>query len=92
MGAWTWTDYKNLTTFLKKLFEDENCVLRSVMKFSLMLINFNPDVTWLDEISEALKNTATSLNDYVVFSQNLPIPIKNALEGKDVFLEFVNFT
>ena len=36
MWNWTWTDYKNLTTFLKKLFEDENCVLRSVMKFSLM--------------------------------------------------------
>lgn len=71
MWNWTWTDYKNLTTFLKKLFEDENCVLRSVMKFSLMQINFNPDVTWLDEVSEALKNTATSLNDYVVFSQNL---------------------
>ena len=76
MGTWTWTDYRNLASFLKKLFEDENCVLRSVMKFSLMLVNFNPDVTWLDEISEALKNTVTSINDYIVFSQNLPIAIK----------------
>ena len=76
MSSWTLTTYKQLFTFLEHLFQDENCILRSVMKFSLMLVNINPDVTWLDEITEALKNTATSLNDYIIFSQNLPIKIK----------------
>ena len=62
------------------------------MKFALMLVNLNPDVTWLDEITEALKNTATSLNDYIIFSQNLPIKIKRQLHDKDCFLDFVTFT
>lgn len=62
------------------------------MKFALMLINFKSDVIWLDEITEALKNTATSLNDYIIFTQNLPIKIKKQVQGKDGFLNFVNFT
>ena len=62
------------------------------MKFALMLVNFDPDITWLDEVTEALKNTITSLNDYVIFSHNIPIKIKRSLFDSDSFLKFVHFT
>jgi len=41
--------------------------------YNLMMNAHKPDVIWLDEISEALKNTADGLNAYLVMNQNLPL-------------------
>lgn len=37
-----------------------------------MMSAHQPDVTWLDEISEALKNCVEGMNSYLVMQHNLP--------------------
>lgn len=41
--------------------------------FSLMMSSHKPDIIWLDEISEALKNCAEGLNSYLIMQYNLPV-------------------
>ena len=40
--------------------------------FSLMMSCHKPDIIWLDEISEALKNCAEGLNSYLIMQDILP--------------------
>ena len=40
-----------------------------------MMSAHKPEVTWLDEISEALKNCAEGLNAYLIMNNNLPVQV-----------------
>lgn len=58
--------------FISKLFNAENSLPRIALMFSLMMSAHKPEVTWLDEIAEALKNCAEGLNSYLLMYSNLP--------------------
>ena len=53
-----------------------------------MLCAFKADLTWLDEIAETLKSTAIAFSNYITFSQNLPLKIRNTLGKKHELLTF----
>ena len=63
---------KSFFTFLDGIFGAEKSIHRICLMFSLMMLAHKPDVTWLDEIAEALKNCASGLNSYLIMYQNLP--------------------
>lgn len=56
---WLWDSdekIKSFFAFLAGVFNDENGVPRVILMFSLMMMAHKADVTWVDEIAEALKN------------------------------------
>ena len=69
--GWTEEHGIALFKFLEGLFSDENSILRCVQMFNLMVLGFKPDITWLDEIAEALKNAVTSLDNCITYSKYL---------------------
>ena len=56
--------------------------------FSLMLCTYKPDITWLDEIAETLKGTATAYSNYITFGLNLPIEVRTLLGDNHELLKF----
>ena len=67
--------------------------------YNIMMNAHKPGVIWLDEISQALKNTAEGLNTYLVMNQNLPLKIQariNKLDSYSVLikesLRAINYT
>lgn len=48
-----------------------------------------PEVTWLDEISEALKNGAEGLNSYLIMNGNLPYQTQLKLKALDKYRRLV---
>lgn len=78
---------KSFFDFVSKLVNDENSVLQIVLKFNLMMSAHKPQVTWLDEISEALKNCADGLDSYAVMFNNLPYQKQVNNETTDTYLK-----
>ena len=72
LNSWSDAELKDLFIYIEKALSDENCLLRSIKKFCLMFCTFNVQITWLDEIAEGIKNVATLLSDFTIFTQNLP--------------------
>lgn len=58
-NSWSDSELKDLFNYIEKVLSDQNCLLRSIKKFSLMFCTYNVDITWLDEIAEGIKNVAT---------------------------------
>ena len=85
---WDEENVKKLFNYLNTIFSSEFSATRSVMTFSLMLCTFKSDLTWLDEIAETLKATATALSNYITFSYNLPLKIREILGVKHDLLSF----
>ena len=63
---------KDFYSFISKLFNSENSIPRISLMFSMMMCAHQPNVTWLDEIAEALKNCADGLNQYLLMYKSLP--------------------
>lgn len=66
--VYDWPDDEQIKAFydfLSSLFDAENSIPRVSLMFNLMMVTHKPDVTWLDEIAEALKNSAEGLNSYL---------------------------
>ena len=74
---------------MSKLMNNENSILQIVLKFNLMMSAHKPQVTWLDEISEALKNCADGLDSYLVMFCNLPYQTQVNHEKLDYYLKLV---
>ena len=55
------------------LYEDENGLSRTILMFSLMMCAHKVEVTWIDEISEALKNCSLGLDTYIIMMTGIPI-------------------
>ena len=85
-----WKDEEILSLFnyFGKIFTSEYSVTRCVKTFSLMLCTYKPDITWLDEIAETLKGTAIAYSNYITFALNLPLRVRQVLEGKHELLTF----
>ena len=90
LNSWSDSELKDLFSYLEKVLSDENCLLRSIKKFCLMFCTYNVDITWLDEIAEGIKNVATLLSDFTVFSQNLPAKTKKSFRLQDPTTKFLN--
>ena len=70
---------------MHKIFNAEKSIPRICLMFSLMMSSHVPDVIWLDEISEALKNCAVGLNSYLSMKSNLPYKAQLKLSKIDKF-------
>ena len=61
----------------------------SACRFSLMFLltacSYKPDVVWLDEAAEALRNCANGLNAYLLARQNSLPKVRKQLEVVDTF-------
>ena len=54
-----------------------------------MFCTYNVDITWLDEIAEGIKNVATQLSNFTIFTQNLPVKIKKSFRLQDPASKFL---
>ena len=50
-----------------------------------MMSAHKPELIWLDEIAEALKNCAEGLNAYLVMNQNLPLKVQSRISKLDTY-------
>ena len=57
--------------------------------FSLFMSAHKADVTWLDEIAEALKNSAEGLDFYIIMSKNIPYSGQRCIGNSDTFMKVV---
>ena len=90
VNSWSDSELKDLFNYLERVFSDENCLLRSIKKFCLMFCTYNVDITWLDEIAEGIKNVATQLSNFTIFTQNLPVKIKKSFRLQDPVTKFLS--
>ena len=51
--------------------------------FSLMVCTHKPEVLWLDEIAEALRNCAEGLDSYILMKQNMLYADRKAISEHD---------
>ena len=49
------------------------------------MVAHQPDIVWLDEIAEALKNSAEGLNSYLQMTLNLPLKAQKDLKEVDTY-------
>ena len=66
--AWEWEDVDQMQKFYKflaSIYNEENGIPRVMQMFSLMMCATKADVTWIDEMTEALKNCANGLDSYI---------------------------
>jgi len=90
--AYEWPDeaqVKSYYDFLCSLYNAENSIPRMSLMFNLMMTAHKPDITWLDEIAEALKNSAEGLNSYLQMFQNLSLPAQEKLNEIDTYRKVV---
>ena len=74
---------KELFAFLTKLFNIEHSPARISLMFSLMVCTHKPEVLWLDEIAEALRNCAEGLDSYILLKQNMLYADRKAISAHD---------
>ena len=65
--------------------------MRIVLSFCLSVCSFVPNVIWLDEITEALKNCATALNQLIVTCNSLPETAENKVREKNTALPYIKY-
>ena len=66
--AWEWEDVDQMQKFYKflaSIYNEENGIPRVMQMFSLMMCATKADITWIDEMTEALKNCANGLDSYI---------------------------
>ena len=80
---------KGFFDFVSTIFNAEKSIHRICLMFSLMMTAHKPDVTWLDEIAEALRNCADGLNSYLNMYKNLPYKAQMKLAKVDKFRKHV---
>mgnify|MGYP000890461902 CR=1 FL=1 len=64
-----WSDKGQINqfyTYMCDIFSQDFSLLRVIQLFSLMMSAHKAEVTWLDEIAEALKNCALALDSYLL--------------------------
>lgn len=86
--VYEWEDteqIKSFYSFISVLFNAEKSIPRITLMYNIMMNAHKPDVIWLDEISEALKNTAEGLNAYLVMNQNLPLKVQARISKIDSY-------
>ena len=57
--------------------------------FNLFMCSHKPNVTWLDEVAEGLRNCAEGLESYIVMNKNTQSPGQKRLKDLDTFLRLV---
>ena len=62
---------KALFDFLSKMFHGKNSPSHICMMLSVMTFSHKPEIIWLDEIAEALRNCAEGLDSYLLMKSNL---------------------
>lgn len=82
-------EIKKFYDFISTLNSGDKSIPRIALLFSLMMSAHKPEVTWLDEISEALMNCAEGLNFYLVMSSNLPKRTQLKLQSIDSYKKLV---
>ena len=90
--AWDWEEegqVQSFFNFLAAIFNDENGVPRVILMFSLMMMAHKADVTWIDEIAEALKNCALGLDHYSTMMLSIEIEKFNKVHENDKLLKVV---
>ena len=90
--VYDWEDteqIKSFYDFISTLFNAEKSIPRIALMYNLMMSAHKPDLIWLDEISEALKNSAEGLNAYLVMNQNLPYQVQNRISKLDSYITLV---
>lgn len=90
--VYNWEDkdqIKGFFDFINSLFNADKSIPRTALMFSLMMSAHKPQVTWLDEISEALKNCAEGLNSYLNMYNNLPYQTQIKLMPIDSYRKVV---
>ena len=68
----------------------EHSLLRVILMFSLMVCAHKADVTWLDEIAEALRNCAEALDFYIIMTQNIPFSGLKKIGESDTFIKVID--
>ena len=64
--SWTDEEINGLSEFASSMISRDNSLLSTVTLFALSFSSFEVDITWLDEISEGLKNVMIATNKIVV--------------------------
>ena len=84
-------DAEGFFSFAEKILDSDKSILRICLMFSMMMTAHKPDVTWLDEIAEALRNCVDGLNTYKIMRKNWPVKVDikiirrvNETEFKDI--------
>ena len=90
--VYEWTDEEEqnaLFAYLGKVFNDERSICRHALTFSLAVCTHKPEVIYLDEITEALRNCATGLDSYLLMKMNMMPSQQKSLNGVDTFNKLV---
>ena len=74
--AWQWEEIEEIQkfyNFLAEIYNNENGIPRVILMYSIMMCAHKVGVTWIDEVSEALKNCAVGLDSYINICQGIPV-------------------
>ena len=82
---WTQDKQQEYFSYLEKNFLGELAASQLTNLFTLALCSYKPEVTWLDEASEALCNCATGYNSYLLARQNTLPSVQSQLDQNDSF-------
>ena len=88
ISEWKDEEIVSLFKYLNTIFTSEYSVTRCVKTFSMFLCTYKPDITWLDEIAETFKGTAVAYSNYITFSLNLPLRVRETLGDDHELLKF----
>ena len=70
-GELSATDYQEVADNFFTMISADNSIYKNVQRFSQIFSFIKIEVSWLDEVAEALKNTLTAFNSYIIFTKNL---------------------
>lgn len=76
---------------LKGMYQNDLSLTRIVLNFCLTVCSFVPNVIWLDEITEALKNCATALNHFIAMCNCLPETPETKVREKNTALPYLKY-
>jgi hypothetical protein len=91
--VYEWEDkdkIKQFFDFIAGLYLADESIPKTILQFCMMMCAHKPEVTWLDEISEALKNCAEGLNSYLIMYSNLPFQHQIRLKPIDKYRTVVD--
>jgi len=71
MSKFNAEEFTLFTKALLNFFSRDASLLRSIMFFSLTFCSFQVEVTWVDEISEGLKQATSAINSTLLNLQRL---------------------
>ena len=68
VSEWSEEEQESKYEYLYSFLDSDNSLMRVIQMYTIMMGTHKPDVTWLDEIAEALKNCAQGLSSYLTMS------------------------